>query len=81
MIQPQNKFNYATISGCQYLCFIITLFLQIGFKVYRVDSTTEELNAPYFSYKRNDGGHKCLAKTPTWQGEFETLAGITLIDI
>ena len=42
--------------------------LQIGFKVYRVDSTTEELNAPYFSYKRNDGGHKCLAKTPTWQG-------------
>ena len=43
--------------------------LQIGFKVYRVDSTTEELNAPYFSYKRNDGGHKCLAKTPTWQGK------------
>ena len=42
--------------------------------MYRVDSTTEELNAPYFSYKRNDGGHKCLAKTPTWQGEFETLA-------
>ena len=42
-------------------------------KVYRVDSTTEELNAPYFSYKRNDGGHKCLAKTPTWQGITMTL--------
>ena len=47
-------------------------FTQIGFKVYRVDSTTEELNAPYFSYKRNDGGHKCLAKTPTWQGTLMT---------
>ena len=51
---------------------------KIGFKVYRVDSTTEELNAPYFSYKRNDGGHKCLAKTPTWQDGRESNVRVRL---
>ena len=28
---------------------------KIGFRVYRVDETTEELSAPFFSYRRNDG--------------------------
>jgi hypothetical protein len=40
---------------------------KIGFRVYRVDETTEELSAPFFSYRRNDGSHKAVAKTLTWQ--------------
>ena len=46
---------------------ILHFFWQIGFRVYRVDETTEELSAPFFSYRRNDGSHKAVAKTPTWQ--------------
>ena len=45
---------------------------KIGFKVYRVDEDCEELNAPFFMYRRNDGGHKCVAKSPTWQDGRET---------
>jgi hypothetical protein len=48
------------------------LILQIGFRVYRVDETTEELSAPFFSYRRNDGSHKKVAKTLTWQDGRET---------
>ncbi len=40
--------------------------------MYRVDESTEELTAAFFSYKRNDGFHKCVAKTPTWQDGRET---------
>ena len=43
------------------------VLFQIGFRVYRVDETTEELSAPFFSYRRNDGSHKAVAKTATWQ--------------
>ena len=35
--------------------------------MYRVDDDTEELASQFFSYRRNDGYHKCVAKTPTWQ--------------
>jgi len=45
---------------------------KIGFRVYRVDETTEELSAPFFSYRRNDGCHKPVAKTPTWVDGRET---------
>jgi len=51
---------------------------KIGFKIYRVDERTEELNAPFFAYRRNDGGHKCVAKTPTWQDGRETNVRIRL---
>jgi len=45
---------------------------KIGFRVYRVDETTEELSAPFFSYRRNDGSHKPVAKTKTWVDGRET---------
>lgn len=45
---------------------------KIGFRVYRVDETTEELSAPFFSYRRNDGCHKPVAKTLTWVDGRET---------
>jgi len=45
---------------------------KIGFRVYRVDETSEELSAPFFSYRRNDGSHKPVAKTSTWQDGRET---------
>lgn len=45
---------------------------KIGFRVYRVDETTEELSAPFFSYRRNDGSHKAVAKTRTWVDGRET---------
>lgn len=38
-----------------------------GFRVYRVDKDAEELTSQFFSYRRNDGRHKAVAKTPTWQ--------------
>ena len=41
---------------------------KIGFRVYRVDKDAEELTSQFFSYRRNDGRHKAVAKTPTWQG-------------
>ena len=44
----------------------------VGFKVYRVNEDCEELTADYFSYRRNDGYERCLAKTPTWQDGRET---------
>jgi len=40
---------------------------KIGFRVYRVDKDAEELTSQFFSYRRNDGRHKAVAKTPTWQ--------------
>ena len=33
----------------------------------RVDRDAEELTSQFFSYRRNDGRHKAVAKTPTWQ--------------
>jgi len=51
---------------------------KIGFKVYRVDEDCEELNAPFFMYRRNDGGHKCVAKSPTWQDGRETNVRVRL---
>jgi len=40
---------------------------KVGFRVYRVDQEAEELTSQFFSYRRNDGRHKAVAKTPTWQ--------------
>ena len=40
---------------------------KIGFRVYRVDKDADELTSQFFSYRRNDGRHKAVAKTPTWQ--------------
>ena len=37
-----------------------------------MDETSEELSAPFFSYRRNDGSHKPVAKTSTWQDGRET---------
>lgn len=51
---------------------------KIGFRVYRVDDSTEELSAPFFSYRRNDGSHKAVAKTPTWQDGRETNVRVRL---
>lgn len=45
---------------------------QVGFKVYRVEDQCEELSTQFFAYRRNDGYHKCVAKTPTWQDGRET---------
>lgn len=40
---------------------------KVGFRVYRVDREAEELTSQFFSYRRNDGRHKAVSKTPTWQ--------------
>lgn len=45
---------------------------KIGFRVYRVDKDADELTSQFFSYRRNDGRHKAVAKTPTWQDGRET---------
>lgn len=44
----------------------------VGFRIYRVDEEADELTAQFFSYRRNDGRHKAVAKTPTWQDGRET---------
>lgn len=40
---------------------------KIGFRIYRVDREADELTSQFFSYRRNDGRHKAVTKTPTWQ--------------
>jgi len=40
---------------------------KVGFRVYQVDKDAEELTSQFFSYRRNDGRHRPVAKTPTWQ--------------
>lgn len=45
---------------------------KVGFRVYRVDKDADELTSQFFSYRRNDGRHKAVAKTPTWQDGRET---------
>jgi len=45
---------------------------KVGFRVYQVDREAEELTSQFFSYRRNDGKHKAVAKTPTWQDGRET---------
>ena len=52
--------------------FLSSVCFQIGFKVFRVEADAEELTTQFFAYRRNDGFHKCLAKTPTWQDGRET---------
>ena len=37
-----------------------------------MDDDTEELTSAFFSYRRHDNRHKCVAKTPTWQDGRET---------
>ena len=41
--------------------------VQVGFRIYRVDKDADELTSFFFSARRNDGRHKAVAKTPTWQ--------------
>ena len=45
---------------------------KVGFRIYQVDREAEELTSQFFSYRRNDGRHKAVAKTPTWQDGRET---------
>jgi calpain len=45
---------------------------KVGFRVYQVDKDAEELTSQFFSYRRNDGRHRPVAKTPTWQDGRET---------
>ena len=40
---------------------------KVGFRIYRVDKDADELTSQFFSYRRNDGRHKAVAKTRTWQ--------------
>ncbi len=51
---------------------------QIGFKIFRVDDAAEELTSAFFSYRRHDGQHKCVAKTPTWQDGRESNVRVRL---
>ncbi len=37
-----------------------------------MEDDTEELSAPFFSYRRNDGSHRPVAKTKTWVDGRET---------
>ena len=45
---------------------------KVGFRVYRVDREADELTSQFFSYRRNDGRHKAVSKTPTWADGRET---------
>ncbi len=40
--------------------------------MFRVEDNVEELTSGFFAYARNDGFHRCVAKTPTWQDGRET---------
>ena len=40
---------------------------KVGFRIYRVDKDADELTSQFFSYRRNDGRHKAVTKTATWQ--------------
>lgn len=51
---------------------------KVGFKVYRVEEEVEELKTDFFAYARNDGLHRCVAKTPTWQDGRETNVRVRL---
>jgi hypothetical protein len=46
--------------------------------VYKVEDNVEELTAGFFMYARNDGIHRCVAKTPTWQDGRETNVRVRL---
>ena len=51
---------------------------KVGFRIYRVDKEADELTSQFFSYRRNDGRHKAVTKTPTWQDGRESNVRIRL---
>ena len=51
---------------------------KVGFRIYRVDKEADELTSQFFSYRRNDGRHKAVTKTPTWQDGRESNLRIRL---
>ena len=51
---------------------------KVGFRIYRVDKEADELTSQFFSYRRNDGRHKAVSKTPTWQDGRESNLRIRL---
>ena len=55
----------------------LIVFLPIGLNVL-VSQSAEELTSQFFSYKRHDELHRCVAKTPTWQDGRETNVRVRL---
>jgi len=51
---------------------------KVGFRIYRVDKDADELTSQFFSYRRNDGRHKAVTKTATWQDGRESNLRIRL---
>ena len=51
---------------------------KVGFRIYRVDKEADELTSQFFSYRRNDGRHKAVTKTATWQDGRESNLRIRL---
>ena len=75
------SFDYPRSYACANECaFIGTVYTTLpdgsesgseGVFLYRVDDEADELTAQFFSYRRNDGRHKAVAKTPTWQVDID----------
>ncbi len=71
--------TYIRICCIQYGTYEVPRSLcQVGFKIFKVDDSAEELTSQFFSYKRHDNLHRCVAKTPTWQDGRETNVRVRL---